>query len=228
MSTPSRSDLPWATGALALVLLGFHVGTALWAPRLGLPVAEALLQPRLRWFRQQIGGQHRRLLDEGEWERLASSVLVHADLLHLGLNTMALVAVGTWVERLLGRLRLVSAFLFCGVVGSAASWKLGPTVSDGASGAVFGLLGLLIAHGVRSRATLEAYERTLLLRWLPGFVVANLVLSGFVPTVDIVAHLGGLASGLLLGFVPRSRGVAVWFEAAGVVLVLVGGIARSL
>ena len=229
MSTPSRSDpepRPWATWLLGALLLGFHGVTSLWAPQVGLPASEALLRARLRWFRQLIGGQHRRFLDAGEWERLLTSVWVHADLLHLGLNTLAIVVVGSLLERFVGPARVLTGFVVCGVLASLASYLLGPNVSDGASGAAFGLLGMTIAHGFVHRASLDPHDRSVVLRWLPGFVVLNLVLSVVLPFVDIVAHAGGLVAGLLLGLLPTTRGRAAWLEASLVVVVVIAAFLR--
>lgn len=207
---------PWATWSLVALLLGFHGLTAIVGVRHGLTIVEALFYARLRWFRQLIGGQHQRLLDAGEWERLVSSLLVHADVGHLLLNTMAVLVAGTLLERLVGPVRLWSGFVLCGVAASLASWVWGPMVSDGASGAVFGLLGMLIARGIRLRSELDPYDRSVLLRWLPGFVALNLVLSGLLPFVDIVAHVAGLVAGLGFGVLPRPPRPVVFVEALAV------------
>lgn len=233
MSTPSRSEpaagpRPWASWGLGALLLGFHGLTAFVGVRAGLTWTEALFYARLRWYRQLIGGQHERLLDAGEWERLVSSILVHADVGHLLLNTLAILVVGSLVERFVGPVRLLTGFVACGAAGSLASWLWGPAVSDGASGAAFGLLGLAIARGLVLRASLDSYDRTVILRWLPGFVLLNLGLSAVLPSVDIVAHLGGLVAGLLLGLAPRGERAVQLLEGGAVLALVLGVVVRSL
>lgn len=131
-----------------------------------------------------------------------SSVGLHADALHLAVNVMAIVVVGRLLEPLVGSVRLLSSFLVCGLVGSLGSFYLGPAISDGASGGAFGLLGVLMVVGWRRQETLDPHDRTMITRYLPGFVVLNLVLSVLLPFVDLVAHTTGLLAGLLLGAVP--------------------------
>jgi membrane associated rhomboid family serine protease len=135
----------------------------------------------------------------GELWRLAASMFLHADWLHIAGNTLGLVMIGRLVEALCGPRRLLAIYILAGVGGSAAS-ALAPRaeISIGASGGVYGLLGALFVTLVRSRAHLpEAWRRRLLLN-LVVIVGIELVVDYHVTMVDIAAHAGGLGTGALL------------------------------
>lgn len=208
----------------------FH-GLSAWiyAPQAGISRLEALFLHRPLPFRQLAGGQHRRLIAAtGEYERLVRSIGLHADALHLGVNAMSIVVVGALLEPLIGPVRLVSSFVACGVAASLASYFFGPLVSDGASGGAFGLLGLLAVIAWRRRATLDEHDRVVLTRWIPAFILLNLVLSVVLPFVDLVAHVAGLLAGMLVGLLPTSGRNGQILEALFVAIVLLYGLLGGL
>ncbi len=141
----------------------------------------------------------------GQTWRMVTCLLLHADWLHFGLNTLALFGLGRLAEALFGRARLLALFLGAGLGGSVLS-QLGPsTMSVGASGAVFGLMGACIAFGFRHRAVLPVDLRRLLVRGLMPWVVLNLVIGFTVPRIDNLGHIGGLLTGAVLGLLLRDR-----------------------
>jgi rhomboid protease GluP len=149
-------------------------------------------------------------LAAGEWWRLVSPTLVHGSLLHLALNMFALWIGGSFVERLYGPIPMLVAYVLTAAAGSAASLAFGgPAPSVGASGAVFGLFGILFAMQRVHDPVLDRRTRAVLGQ-IGGLIVINLVL-GFVMTgggipIDVAAHVGGLVAGLWLGFLfPPSR-----------------------
>jgi membrane associated rhomboid family serine protease len=142
----------------------------------------------------------------GEYWRLWTVTLLHGDLLHLALNVYALYLMGTIVERWYGSLRFLAIYLACAAAGSTASFVFGGDIpSVGASGAVFGLLGVLLAAG-RLHHPVDRQARGIVSQ-LAVLLVINIVI-GFSSggTIDNAAHLGGLAAGLWLGaLVPPTR-----------------------
>jgi rhomboid protease GluP len=140
----------------------------------------------------------------GEWWRLLSPTLVHGGLMHLGLNMFALWIGGSFVERLYGPVPMLVAYVLTAAAGSAASLAFGgPAPSVGASGAVFGLFGILFAMQRVHDPVLDRRSRAVLGQ-IGGLIVINLVLGavmtgGGIP-IDIAAHVGGLVAGLWLGF----------------------------
>ncbi len=144
-------------------------------------------------------------LAAGEWWRLVTPALVHGSLLHLLFNMYFLFLVGPLVEQLYGSLRFLLLYALTAAAGSAASFLFGgPAPSVGASGAIFGLCGVLLAVSVIHRPVLDRKGRALMSQ-IGGLVVLNLVIGfGFDALgagIDNAAHVGGLLAGLWLGFV---------------------------
>jgi rhomboid protease GluP len=92
---------------------------------------------------------------EGEWWRLFTSLFIHFGIAHLLLNMFALTAFGPLVERLFGSVNFLFVYLLAGIAGSLASIAWNPGInSAGASGAIFGILGALMAVQLRAGATI--------------------------------------------------------------------------
>lgn len=141
---------------------------------------------------------------QGEYWRLITSVFLHAGLQHLGSNLLVQVLMGGAVERNLGHVRYLVVFLISGICGSILSilvnLRAGSNVySVGASGAIFGVMGVLIVMILRGRHQI-ARGSSLMMR--AGLAMLYAVYSGFAtPGTDNAAHIGGLLAGLLLGAV---------------------------
>ncbi|TFG67599.1 MAG: rhomboid family intramembrane serine protease, partial [Thermomicrobiales bacterium] len=135
----------------------------------------------------------------GEYWRLWSVTLLHGDLIHLAFNMYALFLAGSIVERWYGSIRFLAFYLACAAAGSTASFVFGGDVpSVGASGAVFGMFGILLTAG-RLHHPVDRQARGIV-NQLVFLVIINLVF-GFTSggSIDNAAHLGGLAAGLWLG-----------------------------
>lgn len=136
----------------------------------------------------------------GEWWRLLTAAFLHWNLAHVALNMWALWHAGRLTERLYGSAAFLGLYLASGIIGSLASIAWNPTVvSAGASGAVFGVLGALLAcmlreHGL-PRVLVKAHRWSTL-----TFVVLNLAFGAISPNIDNAAHVGGLAAGFVLGW----------------------------
>jgi rhomboid protease GluP len=135
----------------------------------------------------------------GQPWRLLTCVFVHAGLSHLLLNMFSLWLLGLLVEDRVGPLRLALVYLASGVGGSLASlwWHTGGINSVGASGAIFGLYGLLLVLLVGKKLVLDKSDRRAMLGLVLYLVLSNLI-SGITGNIDNAAHLGGLATGLLV------------------------------
>ncbi len=188
------------TWTLVAALVAVHAGTGLVAWAAGrAPLLDGLVLSRSASLRVWVGGQAYERVAGGEAWRLLTSVFLHADALHLGLNAVALLALGRVVEPWLGARRLWLTFLLGGLGGSLASQAVGVGRSDGASGGAFALLGLALCLGWRLRDRLAPDERWLLGPALGGLLALNLVLSFALPFVDAAGHLGGLLCALPVG-----------------------------
>ena len=140
---------------------------------------------------------------EGELYRLVSVTLVHGGYLHLLLNLYALYIVGPVVESIWGRGWFASFYVLCAIAGATGSF-LFAQASVGASGAIFGLVGVILA-GTRAHNPMLDRRARAIVPQLGMFVVINLVFglvsSGAGANIDNAAHIGGLIAGLWLGFV---------------------------
>jgi membrane associated rhomboid family serine protease len=141
----------------------------------------------------------------GEYWRLWTVTLLHGNELHLFFNMYALYLSGRIVERWYGSLNFLVFYLACAAAGSIGSFVLGGDApSVGASGAVFGLFGLLLAAG-RIHHPVDKQSRAIVSQ-LGMLIVINLLFGFAVPGIDNAAHLGGLAAGLWIGAViPPTR-----------------------
>ena len=135
----------------------------------------------------------------GQPWRLLTCLFVHAGLAHLLLNMFSLWLLGLLVEDRVGPLRLLLVYLASGVGGGLASlaWHTEGINSVGASGAIFGLYGFLLTLLISKRLVLDKSDRRAMLGLVLYLVFSNL-LSGLTGNIDNAAHLGGLATGLLL------------------------------
>lgn len=143
-------------------------------------------------------------LAAGELWRLWSVTLVHAPLtqmpLHLLFNMYLLYLAGPFTERLYGRIGFLLVYLAAAAGGSLATFAFGDAAGGvGASGALFGLFGLLISVQYVHRPMLDRGARAFMGQFV-GLVILNLIL-GFAMSgiVDNWAHIGGLVTGLWLG-----------------------------
>jgi membrane associated rhomboid family serine protease len=141
-----------------------------------------------------------RRVANGEYWRLWTVTLLHANFIHLFFNMYALYLAGVLVERLYGPILYLGLYLAAAAAGSTASFLFGGGVpSVGASGAVFGLFGVLAAVSRVHNPVLDR-QGQMLIGQIGGLIVINLVLSFLIPGIDISAHIGGLVAGLWLGF----------------------------
>jgi len=138
----------------------------------------------------------------GEWWRLVSCMFMHYGLIHLALNMWALFQVGHLLERLLGRALYTLTYLGSGVVASLASiiWHGDKIWSAGASGAVFGAYGALLGYMLREKHGVPKAVFQPILRSTLTFAGYNIFYGMVHPTIDNSAHVGGLLSGLVLGW----------------------------
>jgi rhomboid protease GluP len=148
----------------------------------------------------------------GEWWRLLTAVFVHGSILHLIFNMYALFIVGPIVEAMYGRPLYLTFYLLCGLAGSIASFLFLANPSVGASGAIFGMFGLLAvstyvhkpALGRQARALTGQIVMLIVINLVIGFGVGGV----FGAQIDNAAHIGGLIAGAWLGLTVVPRGMS--------------------
>lgn len=161
-----------------------------------------------------FGGSDAALVLQGQWWRLVTAAFVHAYLLHIALNMWCLWNLGVFGEPLLGRRGLICVYLLTGITGNMFSlaWAVlsgTDALVVGASGAVFGIAGILIVLLSNRQLSLPWEELKALRRQVIFFAVINLALgigpqmlnifSKTLGHIDNTAHIGGFVSGLALG-----------------------------
>lgn len=152
----------------------------------------------------------------GEWWRLITAAFLHGSFLHIAFNMYVLFAIGPTLERILGHGRYLTLYVLAALGGGVASYAFSDmrTVSVGASGAIFGLMGALVVAGRRLR-----YDVTFVIVLLG----INVVIGFISPAVDWRAHLGGLVTGAavaaIMVFPTRRHRMAI--QVTGLLLVVV-------
>ena len=153
---------------------------------------------------------------DGSYWKLMSAAFMHATPLHIAFNMYSLFVMGQTLERIFGHTRFIALYLLAALGGSVASYWFSDlrTVSVGASGAVFGLMGAFVVAGRRLK-----FDITQVLILLGVNVVFGFMGQG----IDWRAHLGGLAVGALVAaifvFAPRKNQVVI--QTLGCLAVLV-------
>jgi membrane associated rhomboid family serine protease len=130
---------------------------------------------------------------DGEYWRLITSAFLHGSILHLGLNMLMLYWIGGPIEEAIGRARFLILYLVSGLAGAAGALLLtdANSITVGASGAIFGLLGAAVVFERQGTHVLGGSALSI--------IILNLVLTFAVPNISIGGHLGGLIGGALGG-----------------------------
>ena len=132
--------------------------------------------------------------------RLVTAIFLHGSLLHIGFNMWVLMDLGPTIEEMYGSARFLFVFIATGVAGYLLSSFMGRE-SVGASGSLLGLIGLLLALSMGSHNIGMRMLRSQLLYWLVYIAVLGLLMPG----IDNYAHMGGFASGFILGKIMSDR-----------------------
>ncbi len=135
------------------------------------------------------------LVKNGEYYRLFTCIFLHIGIMHLLCNMYSLYIIGREVENLFGKIKYIIIFILSGIFGSIMSLAFTHnTISAGASGAIFGLLGALLYFGMHYRTYLgETIKRSII-----PIIVINLIIGFFAEGIDLAAHIGGLVGGVLV------------------------------
>jgi membrane associated rhomboid family serine protease len=174
-----------------------------------------------------FGAKANWLIQQGEVWRFVTPIFLHIGWLHLLFNSYALWIVGPQVEKLYGGARFLLLYLLTGIAGVAASYWFHPgNVSAGASGAIFGLFGVLLVFSIKYRKTIPAFFSQALGKGMLQTLAINLAIGFLIPQIDTSAHIGGVVAGCALAFalpfarpgLPEGRGLKL-VQAALVILI---------
>jgi membrane associated rhomboid family serine protease/Tfp pilus assembly protein PilF len=193
--------VPWMRGqsssmAVTQAIFGINVAVFIAMTLAGVSMLDNPAgQDLVRW-----GANFGPLTISGQWWRLLTCVFIHGGLLHIGFNMWCLWSLGRLAESVYGHWTFGAVYLISGLAASLASliWK--PAIlSVGASGAIFGIAGALIASFYLGEFSLPRAALSGTLRSVVVFVGYNLFFGAVIARTDNAAHVGGLLMGLLLG-----------------------------
>jgi rhomboid protease GluP len=159
----------------------------------------------------------------GQWWRLVTAGYLHGGLFHIFMNMWVLLDVGSIVEELYGPARMFVYYTAANIAGFYLSYLWSPVPSMGASAAIMGLIGVMIAFGMQHRSAIGDAIKSQYIRWVIWILIIGL-LPGF--AVDNAAHIGGLIAGFGLAYLtgtPRYEGSPterLWKVAAGLCVLL--------
>ena len=143
----------------------------------------------------KLGANNVELLKDGEIYRLITHMFLHGSLIHLFVNMYSLYIIGTQIENYFGKAKYLAIYFLSGICGGLLSAiGSGPTtVSIGASGAIFGLVGALGYFGYHYRL----YLGDVLKSQIIPIIIVNLAIGFMIPGIDNFSHIGGLIGGVL-------------------------------
>jgi rhomboid protease GluP len=182
------------TVIILLINFGLYIATALYSMRGEGGSALGIDGRTLVLFGAKFGPA----LAVGQWWRLITANFLHGGLLHILMNSWVLFDVGAAVEEIYGASRMYVIYLVAGICGFYLSALWRPmSVSIGASASIFGLLGAMVALGMRHRSAVGDAMRSQYLRW----IMYMLLFGFFLPGIDMAAHVGGLIGGFGTAYV---------------------------
>jgi len=219
----------WAYAPATYILVGINCAVYLGMVLTHVSFVNPSIEDLLRWG----ANDPEKVLYYGEWIRVVTAMFVHVGILHLATNMWCLWNLGLLGEPLIGPLGVLAAYVLSGAAGNllsigVASFLRHDSVGAGASGAVFGIAGVLIVLLKSPRLPIPPKELAGLRRYVIYFAAINFVIGfggnqlNLGVNIDNMAHLGGFLGGIifalplvpLLGspkslFVFRRR-IAVW------------------
>ena len=184
-SAPKVRSAMQATSPVVLTILAVNIGMFMAQQLFGHAFTDTLVM-------------NPALIRDGEYWRLLTPIVLHAGIFHILMNSYVLYVFGPNVEQAFGSVKFALMYLAAGFMGNVLSFAIPPDNSSlGASGAVFGLAGVLLVYLYKRRRSTFISQY---LRSIGFFIVANLLFGFlFAARIDNWAHIGGLIGGVILG-----------------------------
>lgn len=144
-----------------------------------------------------LGAKENIAIASGEYYRLITAAFLHGGLIHLLFNMYALNALGGLIDRTFGTLRYIIIYLFSAITSSLLSFYMSDSLSIGASGAIFGLMGAALIFGLREKNRIGRDFLTNIL----SVVGINIFIGLTQSNIDNFGHIGGLIGGLIISLI---------------------------
>ncbi len=187
----------WRVGpTVTMAIIGINVAVFFAMTLGGVSPAKPTWQDIVNWGANYGSATFR----DGQAWRVLTSVFLHIGILHLFVNMWSLWNLGRLAEQVYDRGTYLGSYLLCGVGASiTATWYQPEIPSAGASGAIFGLVGLLITTFWMGQLPIPAERTQAVTKSLVTVAIVNLLFGAAVSGISNSAHLGGLFTGLVLG-----------------------------
>lgn len=140
-----------------------------------------------------LGAKVNSLISAGQYYRLVTCMFLHGGIIHIGFNMYALYSIGPLIENVFGRKKFTVIYFVSGILSSLMSYAFSSSISIGASGAIFGLLGACLVFGYKMKRRIG---RDFMMN-IVFVIVVNLIMGFSIPNIDNFGHLGGLIGGTL-------------------------------
>jgi len=202
----------FVTVIILVINFGLYVATTIYSSKAGGQIASNIDMQTLVFFGAKVPpGLLRRLMLGNQWWRLVTAGFLHGGLMHILMNSWSFMSLGPLVEEVFGASRMLVIYFCSTVSGYYLSYMMSNSVSIGASAAIFGLIGAMIAISIKEPARFGHMRRTFVGWALFGviYIFGNL----FGMRIDNYAHFGGLAGGFAIAYLAGTpRIVASWSE----------------
>lgn len=143
-----------------------------------------------------LGAKYTPYINQGEWWRLFTCMFLHGGFIHIAVNMYSLYSIGSQIEMIFGKLKYVVIYILSGISSSLFSYYLSPSpLSVGASGAIFGLLGAILAFAIKERDRMD--------KGVIGSIIITVVVNLYLgisvlENIDNYAHIGGFIGGIIV------------------------------
>jgi membrane associated rhomboid family serine protease len=224
MRVRSISTVPRVTYALIAINVIAFLAEGSGAFHLGSSASGTVLDKGALLGSSDLPGFHGQGVAHGEWWRIITGGFLHENVLHIGFNMWVLYYLGTMLEPALGAVKFAVIYTVSLLTGSLGVLLVSPhSITVGASGAVFGLLG---AAAVEMRAR----QVPLMQSGVGGLILINLIISFSIPGISWGGHIGGLIGGALAAAVIRlgDRRRAQALALIACALIAIGAVSGSI
>ncbi len=214
----------WRLGpTVTIAIIGINVAVFLAMVLNGVSPIEPSSQQLVDW-----GADYGRAFVDQPWRTLTYA-FVHIGIFHIFMNMWCLWNLGRMAEQIYDKVTYIGAYLLCGIGGGIACLAWDPrAVTAGASGAVFGVAGLLITTFWMGSLPIPRERTNAILHSLLGFAGYNLLIGAAIPFISNSGHIGGLFTGLILGGLMAPQLTRNPRESQGIRWLILGGVAVAL
>ena len=146
----------------------------------------------------KFGAKYNILIEQGQVWRLLTCAFLHSGLVHIACNMYSLYIIGPQIQQIYGANKYLIIYIISCITSSLLSYFMSPySISVGASGGIFGLMGALLAFAIIERHTIQKKYISSLMQ----IIIINLFIGLSIKNIDNFGHIGGLFGGIVVGYI---------------------------